>query len=252
VSGPRRFYVPRIPKGREPFTLRGREARHILRVLRLGPGDPLLLMDAEGRRCRALILEAGIGELRVRALDFLPPATPSPIRIILCQALLKAGAMETVIRKATELGVSEILPFASRRTVVNLSRERAETRTQRWRQIAVEAAKQSDAALPPRIAPPLSWEQMLQRTYESPAIKLILWEGAKGTDLKDLLRGSEPVPVVVGIVGPEGGFDPGEAMDAKDAGFVPVTMGARILRAETAALVLAALLQYEWGDLGVP
>lgn len=247
----KRFMVERIEPATGRCVVRGTEARHIVKVLRMGPGDPLILMDQGGLRFLCRIESVGTGAVTV-SLDKALPAPPlSPVRIVLGQALLRSGPMDLVIQKTTELGIHRIQPFSSERTVVRLVTEGQENRLRHWREIAVSACKQSDRERPPEILPPCPLRDFLTQWRSVEVPKIILWEGEETRDLKGLLREQSPPGEAVGLVGPEGGFSTEEVAAAREAGFIPVSLGHRILRAETAAVVLVATLQYEWGDLSL-
>ncbi|MGD8986351.1 MAG: 16S rRNA (uracil(1498)-N(3))-methyltransferase [Desulfobacteraceae bacterium] len=261
----RRFFVEEIEAKDGLCTIRGSEAKHMTRVLRMGPGDRFILMDGKGARFQAVIESAGRRELLVSLEKPLPQLPPSHIEITLCQALLKSRAMDYVIEKTSELGVHRILPFSSERTVVRLNKERFANKKQHWREIARGAAKQSDRKTPVEIGPLSSFEELVGMCRAENALKIILWEEEEARDLKGVLRGSPPftptrpspsrgrvregVKNFVGIVGPEGGFSREEVRAAGEAGFVSVSLGQRVLRAETAAITMVAIVQYERGDL---
>jgi 16S rRNA (uracil1498-N3)-methyltransferase len=245
----RRFFVEDIDPHDESIVIRGSEANHIIRVLRMGPGDRLILMDRKGSRFQCSIESLRAHEVRVILEKLLAAPRPSPVEIILCQALLKARAMDFVVQKASELGVDRILPFTSERTVVQADGHSRSAKLRHWREIALNAAKQSDRAAPAEIAPPCSLFDLAAHWQQQEVLKVILWEAEKTEDLKALLKASAPRATAVGIVGPEGGFSPEEVKAVGDAGFSSVSLGNRILRAETAAITLVAVLQYEWGDL---
>lgn len=245
----RRFLVEHIPPQGKTLIIRGAEARHIRRVLRMGPGARILLMDGKGRRCEAIIESGDRLEVQVRTEKILQPPAPSPIEITICQALLKSQSMDFVIQKTSELGIHSIQPFSSMRTVVRMEREKAQGRLKRWRDIAASAAKQSDRPRPAEICEPCSFEELLTLSRKGHGLKMILYEEEKARDLKGLLRSNPEAERIIAMVGPEGGFSPDEVTAAVEAGFLPVSLGRRILRAETASLTLAAILQYEWGDL---
>jgi 16S rRNA (uracil1498-N3)-methyltransferase len=233
------------------LVIKGAEAGHIHRVLRMGPGARILLMDAKGSRCEAVIESTGRREVHIRIEKKLTAPPPSPIGITLCQALLKASAMDFVIQKSSELGVNEILPFSSERTVVRVDHDKHAAKIGHWREIAINATKQSNRARPPKVMPPCTLFELVKQRQSENSLKLLLWEGENTKDLKGLLRESAPLQEVVGIVGPEGGFSAEEVKTIRQGGFSSVSLGRRILRAETAAITLVAILQYEWGDLSV-
>jgi 16S rRNA (uracil1498-N3)-methyltransferase len=250
------------------------------KVLKMGRGDRFILMDGKGARFQAIIESAGRREVLITLEKPLPPPSPSPIEVTLCQALLKSRAMDYVIEKTSELGLHRILPFSSERTVVRPSKERFAKKKQRWREIAHSAAKQSDRKTPLEIGPLFTFEELAWNCRRENALKAILWEEEDATDLKGVFRGSPPftpsppaspeperwragqtlplegedrtgVNKFIGIVGPEGGFSQVEVRAAAEAGFLSVSLGQRVLRAETAAITMVAIVQYEWGDLSL-
>jgi 16S rRNA (uracil1498-N3)-methyltransferase len=247
----RRFFVEEIEAQEGSFSIVGSEAKHISRVLRMGPGEQFILMDAKGHRFLALIESISGREVGITLLESLPRPSSSPIQIILYQALLKSRQMDYLIQKTSELGVDRILPFISERTVVNLKKDRTDNKLRHWGEIARSAATQSDRVSPAQIEPLSSFQELMEGARGGDEFKVILWEEEGSKDLKSLLRASEPRKRLVGVIGPEGGFSREEIEAATYAGFIPVSMGQRILRAETAALTLVAIVQYEWGDLSL-
>ncbi|UCB51057.1 MAG: 16S rRNA (uracil(1498)-N(3))-methyltransferase, partial [Deltaproteobacteria bacterium] len=221
----RRFFVEEIEAKDGLCTIRGSEAKHMTRVLRMGRGDRFILMDGKGARFRAVIESAGRREVLVTLEKPLPQPSPSPIEITLCQALLKSRAMDYVIEKTSELGVHRILPFSSERTVVRPTKERFANRRRHWREIAHGAAKQSDRKTPLEIGPLSTFEELMGKCRGENALKVILWEQEPAGDLKGVLRGSLPVKRFLGMVGPEGGFSQEEVRAAGEAGFVSVSLG---------------------------
>ncbi len=245
----RRFVVPEVIPDQDQMTISGSEALHMVRVLRMKVGDRVVLMDGKGRRCEALIHSVGPKGVVVdieKAMDS-PPS--SQVKIMLCQALLKAQAMDDLVKKTSELGVAAILPFHSTRTVVKLDGERLERKRGHWEGIAKSAAKQSDRETPAAIGALCDFREICRLFADEAALKVILWERAGTKDLKDVLRQPPRARTVVGVVGPEGGFETQEVALAAEAGFSPVSLGRRILRADTAAITFVSIVQYEWGDL---
>jgi 16S rRNA (uracil1498-N3)-methyltransferase len=246
----RRFFVEELAKDKRLFSITGPEARHIIKVLRMEIGDQLILSDGRGARFLASIESASFKEVSVRLEESLPPSPPSPIKTILCQALLKSRNMDYVIQKTSELGVDSIYPFCSDRTVVRLDEDKTAQRMRHWRRVAQSSAKQCDRGVPAEIGPLLKFRELIDKTKAQDALRVIFWEEEDSREFKDLLDSSQDVGAFVGIVGPEGGFSKNEVYEAREAGFVSVTLGHRILRAETAAITMVALVQYVLGDLG--
>jgi 16S rRNA (uracil1498-N3)-methyltransferase len=247
----RRFFVERIDAEKNSFSITEPEAKHITKVLRMGPGDRFILMDGKGSRFLARIESAGSREVRVLLEKPLPEPPPSPVEIILCQGLLKSRKIDYLIQKTSELGVDCIVPFSSERTVVMLKKDRLTSRMKHWHEIARSSAKQSDRAVPAQIEGLVPFNELVAKWKEKDALKIVLWEEEGSKDLKGLLRESSIKKKFIGMVGPEGGFSRQEVEAAKDAGFVPASLGHRILRSETAAVTVVAVVQYEWGDLSL-
>ena len=247
----KRFYVENIRPQNGVLTITGSEAGHILRVMRMGPGDRFILMDRTGARYEVAIESCHRKEVRVVLEKSIPPPPASPLEITLCQALLKSRPMDYLIQKTSELGVHRIIPFISDRTVIRLDQSGFDAKSRHWREIARNAAKQSDRPAPAEIGSLFSFRDLIAGLKGQEAFKVILWEGEKTRDLKGLLSETGPAKKVLGIVGPEGGFTSHEIHLALDAGFSPASLGHRILRAETAAQTLVAVIQYEWGDLSL-
>ena len=245
----RRFFVKEIEARDGLCTITGAEARHITRALRMGRGDRIVLIDGKGARFQAIIESVGRQKVLVTLERPLPQPPTSSAEITLCQAVLKSRAMDYVVEKASELGVYRILPFFSERTVVSLDEHKSANKLRRWRETSYSATKQSDRRAPAEIGPLLSFGELVARCKKEHALKVIFWEEEGVKDLKDLLRASFPAKKAIGMVGPEGGFTQEEVRIAGGAGFISVSLGQRVLRAETAAIAMAAIVQYEWGDL---
>jgi 16S rRNA (uracil1498-N3)-methyltransferase len=233
-------------RGQEAIIDDPAEIRHLTRVLRLKPGDPVILFDGEGKEYQAQIAD----DSRQRILFTLlkepaHEASESPAEIILGIGMLKSAKLDWLIQKATELGINEILPFFSLRVIPRPEELTAQTRLTRWQKIAAEAAKQSGRSKVPKIHSPYPFAEALAAF---PGFtRIFLWEKEKSRTLQDALR--SPGSRVFSLVGPEGGFSEEEAKQAEESGFFPIRLGPRILRAETAGLVIVSLLQFLRGDL---
>jgi 16S rRNA (uracil1498-N3)-methyltransferase len=213
------------------------------------PGELVTLTGEGGSEFRGRVLSVNRHEAWVRVSESLVPPTESSTKIILLQALPDKERMELVIQKATELGVYSIVPFKSKRSIALEEREVKQPKAHRWQSIAIKAAQQSRRGRVPIIEPYCDFSEALGYGEKSD-LKILLWEKGGENPLKDVLRSGEYYGKVVLMVGPEGGFDPGEVRKAQERGFIPVTLGRRILRTETAAIVLLGIVQYELGDLG--
>jgi 16S rRNA (uracil1498-N3)-methyltransferase len=243
-----RFYVPapRIEKGM--IRVEGNEVRHIRRVLRLKAGDEIIIFNGLGKEYEGMIVEEAPSSVVIKIQNVFSPQRDSSLEVTLAQSLLKGEKMDYLIQKATELGVKEIIPFFSSRSVPLLEKSGKLRRHHRWGRIAIEASKQCGRGVIPKIEPLQDYFEMLQ--IASPDFfRIILWE-REGIKLKEVLERSKEKTKIFSIIGPEGGFSQEEVEEAKRAGFIPVILGKRILRAETASLCLLSILQYERGDIG--
>ncbi len=243
-----RFYVPQPQVEQGTLKVEGEEVKHIRKVLRLKEGDEITIFDGLGKEFRGIIVEEGLSSAVIRIEHVICSKKDSPLEVTLAQSLLKGEKMDYLIQKATELGVQDIIPFASSRSVPFLEKSKRLTRHRRWERIAVEASKQCGRAIVPKIEPVQDYSGML-RTAAPDGLRLILWE-KEGMKLKEILQRSKERQKIFFVIGPEGGFSQTEIEDGRRAGFVPVTLGKRILRAETASLCFLSILQYEQGDIG--
>jgi 16S rRNA (uracil1498-N3)-methyltransferase len=245
----RRFFIRDVPGEGSPIALTGKEANHILNVLRMKRGDTMSVMDGKGHLFEGIIEEIHRKGVRVNIIKALPSPAPSLIEIHLGQALIKSRPMDLLIQKATELGVASITSFTSERTAVRMSDDHLSRKMAHWQEIMKAACKQSGRSDLPTLNPPQAFEELIRDDPHHGMLKVLLWESEKKADLKGLLRSTGKQRHIVAAVGPEGGFTPREIRLAKDAGFHIVSLGSRILRSETAAITLVSVIQYEWGDL---
>jgi len=244
----RRFKIEReCIRGQEAIIKDPGEIRHICKVLRLKVGDGVVLFDGEGKEYQATIASLSSREISLTLLQELPSdRAESAFKIILGLGVLKSSKFDWLIQKATELGVSEIVPFYSSRVIPRWEEKRIQLRQSRWEKIASEAAKQCGRTRVLLVHSPRSFQEALAMEFKG-SIKILLWEKEKTRSLKDAL--AHRAAAIYALVGPEGGFSEQEALEAQEAGFLPVRLGPRILRAETAGLVVASLLQFILGDL---
>jgi 16S rRNA (uracil1498-N3)-methyltransferase len=247
---PRRFFAEGKPLSPGERSLKGNSARHLSRVLRLGVGEQVILFDGSGYEFSAEILEVGRQFVRLKVSEGEKVDRESPLKLWLGLGLCQPAIMDLIVQKVTELGVIEIIPVRTQRSQRWLVGERLVSRQERWERIAQEAARQSGRNKVPRISPLVDFLQLL-RHGEPTGLKLIFWEEEEISNLKQTLAVKGQPPQVGVLIGAEGGFSAEEVEQATAAGFHRITLGRRILRAETAAIVVISLLQYELGDLGV-
>jgi 16S rRNA (uracil1498-N3)-methyltransferase len=243
-----RFYVPHPRVEQGTLKVEGEEVKHIRKVLRLKEGDEIMVFDGLGKEFQGTIVEEGLFSVVIRIENVTSSRKDSPLEVTLAQSLLKGEKMDYLVQKATELGVKDILPFLSSRSVPLLEKSKRLDRHRRWERIAVEASKQCGRGVVPKIESVQDYSEML-RAAPSNALRLILWE-KEGMKLKEILKRSKEGEKIFFVIGPEGGFSQGEIEEGKRARFIPVTLGERILRAETASLCFLSILQYEQGDIG--
>jgi 16S rRNA (uracil1498-N3)-methyltransferase len=244
-----RVYVEmELAPGRELLLPAGPSA-HLLRVLRLKPGATLVLFDGRGGEYQAELLAGARSEARVRTGEHDPEDRESPLHTTLLQGVARGERMDTVIQKATELGVSRIVPVSSEFSVVRLDAATLERRLAHWRAVAVAACEQCGRNRLPVIEPLAGFDAACQAGAARAGLLALLAGQAPGT-LPALVAGS-PVPPSAAqiLVGPEGGFSGREQLVAQRAGYVPCRLGPRVLRTETAGPAAIAVLQSIAGDL---
>ena len=223
-------------------TIRGEKARYLSAVLRCEPGAPLTLKDNRGNIYSARIISATKSEVEAELLGRQEPEKEPALRLTVLQGLLKGEKMDLVVQKVTELGASAIIPVVTERSQVRETRK-----LPRWRKIAEEASRQSGRSTIPEISDIL----LLERFFAAPRVPpgMIFWEreGMAFRDAAEHFRGSRELAL---LTGPEGGFSETEIERAVNAGFIAVSMGKRILRAETASIAAVTVVQFAIGDLG--
>lgn len=224
------------------LVLDGDAHHYLFRVRRLRPGSVVTLFDGAGYEADATVTSVA-GDRAVLTVEPARPVSPArTCRVTVMPALIKGERMDYCIQKLVELGVAEIAPVCTARTVVRLSGERAQRRHERFMDIARDAARQSRRATVPEIRDIVALDEALGRVAAVP-LKLLLWPREQERSLRQVV--AAPLPqAVCALIGPEGGFTPDEVERAVAAGFEPVSLGPQILRAETAALAVAAVLAF--------
>ncbi len=241
-----RFYVSPQHISQNRAVISGSQAHHIINVLRLEAGDEITLFDGSGYEYNSQITDIQNGKLVAHIQNKIKPAVESPLELILGQALIKGDKMELVIQKATELGVSQVISLKTARSR-RMNSEALIRQQERWQDISAEAVRQCGRIKLPQTGKLLAFSEFCA-DFEAADLKLIFCE-KEGNSLKDILGRAKPPKQVAVLVGPEGGFNQNEIQIAQEHGFIPVGLGPRILRAETAAIVALSLIQYKLGDL---
>ena len=241
----RRFFINPTDITGKTAQLTGPEAHHLRSVLRLSPGDSITFFDGTGARYQARI-EHILKDRVTATITGQGQDLPPKVRLHLGQALLKGQKMDLILQKATELGVDTIWPFYSKH---GIHKQPKDSHMERWQRIVLEACKQCDRARPPEIHDPREITELMAQPPPCDT-RLIFWENETRQTLNEALAGQEKdCRSVLFLLGPEGGFNETEIACAQREGFAPVSLGPRILRAETATLAATAILQFTLGNL---
>ena len=241
------FVDPAQMKG-DLLYVTGKDVNHIKNVMRLKQGDEISVRTGQDDREYRYGIEEFTDSEVVCRLRFVKEADVElPVKVYIFQGLPKADKMELIIQKAVELGAAEIIPVQMRRCVVKLDGAKKGKKTQRWQAIAESAAKQSRRAVVPLVREPLTMEEAVRFAEQNTDVRLLPYElqEADGST-REVMDGIREGSAVSIFIGPEGGFDPAEVELARKAGVVPISLGKRILRTETAALVALSFLIYHF------
>lgn len=234
----------------DTIEITGADAHHLMHVMRARPGQEIIVVDDENQVARMEMTAFCETAVTLTLRERLAADTESPIQLVLAQCLLKADKMDLVVQKAVELGAVGVVPVRSQNCVVRYDAKKAAGRRDRWQKIADEAAKQCGRTALLSVEPVTDIEDFLQQEAANADTELIFfYENEQDQTVKDYLSQVTAKRIVL-LVGPEGGFSLDEAEAVAEAGGHSVTLGPRILRAETAALAALAVAQYAKGDLG--
>jgi 16S rRNA (uracil1498-N3)-methyltransferase len=221
------------------------QAHHVMHVLRLPVGAPLTLFDGRGVEFPALIKRIDKSGLTLTVTGRNAVSRESPLDILLAQGISSGERMDYTVQKCVELGVTAIQPLMTQRSVVRLTAERAERRVAHWQSVTAAACEQCGRNVLPVVLPPLSLMKWLGEPVPANSVRFLLSPYAAATPLRDRHR---PLGRVTLLVGPEGGWSDDEIEAALSSGFLPLALGPRVLRTETAAVAALAALQALWGD----
>jgi 16S rRNA (uracil1498-N3)-methyltransferase len=243
-----RFYLPPEQTKTDALTLRGREAHHALHVLRIRDGDRVVVLDGAGQQlhCDVVTHHRDSISFAVRERINVPPASCA---ITLLQAIPKGKIIESIIQKATELGVARVVPILAERVVTQLDSNSAEAKAEKWQQVAVEAIKQCGNAWLPKVEAPVSPQEFLAR-HEAFELSLVgcLESSSRHPRVwfEEFMAKHQHLPTSVAVwVGPEGDFSAAEYAAIQNAGVRPISLGPLVLRVETAATFCLSVLNYE-------
>ncbi len=236
--------LPAVPRLERPINLVSLAS---LARWRARPGEVVTVVDPEQVFYRARLTELGPQQAVVIPFQRFARPPESPLVIEVYQALPEKERFELILQKLTELGVARVIPFVSHRSATLEERDAGQKKSHRWPDVVLRAAKQCRRAVLPELYPVVSWDEATYRAAGAD-LKLMLFEGGESWGVREALRGESPRRVAL-LVGPEGGFATEELEDARRLGFLPISVGPRLLRTETAAIIGAALVQFALGDL---
>jgi 16S rRNA (uracil1498-N3)-methyltransferase len=239
-----RFYTEQVLNPGDTLLLRETASHHLLRVLRLQPGEKVILFNGDGHECLAIVKAGEKRRARVCIQTCERPLRESPLHIELGQGIARGDRMDLVLQKSVELGVNSITPLWTRRSRVQLKDSRLDRKLQHWNGVIRSACEQSGRLRLTKLHKPVSLETWCSETPEN-TLQLILDPLATSGPQQ-----FQPPRNIRLLVGPESGLDENETSLAAQAGFRPVRLGPRILRTETAALAAITAVQLLWGDLG--
>jgi len=258
-----RLFLPSACVGDKTLTISGEPAHYLLSVLRCRTGDMFIAFNGRGDCFRMAIDDLGKRTVTASVLESFPCNLESGLHTVLVQGLLKGAKMDVVVQKATELGMNEFMPVVTERSQLRDTRK-----VKRWQKIAEEASRQSGRSVVPLVHEPIEFEHYAAMFFPNPERRGFIFYEEEGTSLKDLyrmLRGNErtasegaekadpetrPLHSLHICIGPEGGFTRDEVRFAQGMGFAVVSLGKRILKADTAAISAMTLVQFLFGDMG--
>lgn len=244
----RRFFFSPQQRHNDIICLSAEESKHITKVLRLQPGKQIELLDGSNKVYTAEIIAIG-QEVQAQITGTINQNTRPQTNVRIAQGVLKGQKMDMVIQKCTELGADLFIPFTSSRCQGKLDEQQTGKKQERWQRIAFEACKQCMRPQPMVVIEPVDFQSLIRESSQSNTrIKLLFWEEEHQTHLQDLQPLTEYEGVDI-ILGPEGGITPEEVALAQEHGWIVVSLGSRILRAETATIAALTLVQYLSGNL---
>lgn len=233
----------------DTIKITGSDAHHLMHVMRAKAGQLVTVVDDNGQVAAMEMLAFSDSAVTLQLKEHLAADTESPLKIMLAQCLLKADKMDMVVQKAVELGAVGVIPISSQNCVARYDAKKGAARKDRWQKIADEAAKQCGRTALLKVRPIVTLGQFIADMQATDSSLVFFYENENEQSAKEYLRSLKAKQIVL-LVGPEGGFSLDEAKLIEEAGGKSVTLGPRILRAETAALTAIAVTQYENGDLG--
>ena len=241
------FFVSEEQINGENAHIEGSDVNHIANVLRMKPGEELLISVKGDWDFLCKIVDIETDRVNLKVLESIEQRE-LPVNITLLQGIPKSDKLEMIIQKAVELGVSEIIPVKTKRVVVKIEEKKQASKVNRWNAIAESAAKQSKRSIIPKVCEPMSIDNALEIVKDF-GVKLIPYENADGIDkTRKILDSMDKTKDIAVFIGPEGGFEEAEVERIKNSGFEVITLGKRILRTETAGLALLSNIMIRLED----
>lgn len=240
-----RIYQPVSLNSNQELRLDEAASHHLARVLRAAIGDRITVFNGQGGEYEGEITQIDKRQVTVQILQFSPREAESPLNLCLAQGIARGEKMDYIIQKAVELGVNEIMPLMTERSTIKLDPERSKKRLEHWQSIVISAAQQCGRNRIPLIRPPIPFSQGLACTQTD--IGLILSPLSSQKLDRTLFSSTQRIIL---LIGPEGGFSEAEMRQALAAQCLPLNLGPRILRTETASVAAISLLQSLFGDMG--
>lgn len=247
-----RFFVSKndIDAANGKITITGDDVKHIKNVLRMSPGESVVVCDGEGTDYTARLVSVEKDIVLAAVEEAVKNIAEPDVFITLYQGIPKSDKMDFIIQKSVELGVSRIVPVITERTVVRFDNQKdMENKRVRWQRICMEAAKQCNRGRIPEVALPVRIQEAVKLAAAAGA-GIIPYEKETAKGIKDFLKDNNNADSISVFIGPEGGFSEKEAEYASGSGVQPVTLGPRILRTETAGVAVISIIMYEIGDMG--
>jgi len=241
-----KFIIPEINAISSTANIKGQDAKHICKVLRLKKGNQIQITNGAGKDFTAVLTSVTSEDIELNIIDAFDSLTESPIDITLCSGMLKDKKMDMVIKHVTQLGIQKWIPFFCERSIPTPDAKKIEKRRNRWEAIARESLKKCRRSRLPHISMPLTFEKLL---HQSPPydLKIAFWEKASQQIIT--IKKSPSNKKILVLIGPEGGFSTSEIKSAGKKGFLSYSLGPRILRAETASISACTLVQHLLGDI---
>jgi 16S rRNA (uracil1498-N3)-methyltransferase len=223
------------------------DVHHIKTVMRGRVGDRLICCAGQGVDYEVEIMQIDAHKIMGSIVQVTPSLGEPHTKVTIAQSLLKGDKWEWVLQKATEMGATRFIPFISERTVVKIDARQVEKKVARWRRIVKEAAEQAHRGIIPAVVSPFTWKQWMREIRPAQTVWLAYEKG--GRPLAECIQVTNVEEILL-MIGPEGGFTEAEVVEATAVGAVPITLGKRILRAETAPLVALSCILFARGELG--